>query len=97
MGKTNDLVFIFEYHSQLTDAERYRLLTLDGQKENDASSYRLTKSSKNLKAWVKDDRFFTSLDPTFWPRWFVQNMHCNASTPKAQKYQKRYFCQKIVH
>ena len=50
MGKTNDLVFVFEYHSQLTDAERYRVLTSDGQKESDASSYRLTKSSKIFKS-----------------------------------------------
>ena len=32
MEKTNDLEFVLEYYSQLTDAERYRLLTCDDPK-----------------------------------------------------------------
>ena len=32
MGVTNDLGFVLKHHLQLTDAERYRLLTSDGPK-----------------------------------------------------------------
>ena len=32
IGITNDLGFVLKHHSQLTDAERFRLLTSDGPK-----------------------------------------------------------------
>ena len=56
MGITNDLGFVLKHHSQLTDAERYRLLTSDGPKNVALDTVRQS-HRKFLKAWLKDDRF----------------------------------------
>ena len=57
MGITNDLGFVLKPHSQLTDAERYRLLTSDGPKNVALLSTVRQSRRKFLKAWLEDDRF----------------------------------------
>ena len=57
MGITNDLGFVFQHHSQLTDAERYRLLTSDGPKNVALLDTVRESRRKFLKAWLEDDRF----------------------------------------
>ena len=56
IGKTNDLGFALEYHSQLTDAERYGLLTSDGPKNVALFDIIRQNCRKFLKAWLEDDR-----------------------------------------
>ena len=57
MGKTNDLEFVLEYQSQLTDTERYRLLTYNGPKNVALLDTVRQNRRKFLKAWLEDDRF----------------------------------------
>ena len=57
MGITNDLGFVLKRNSQLTDAERYRLLTSDGPKNVALLDTVRESRRKFLKAWLEDDRF----------------------------------------
>ena len=57
MGITNDLEFVLKYHSQLTDAEKYKLLTPDGPKNVALLDTVRQSCRKFLKAWLEDDRF----------------------------------------
>ena len=57
MGITNDLGIVFEHHSQLTDAERYRLLTSNDPKNDVLLDTVRHSHCKFLKAWLEDDRF----------------------------------------
>ena len=54
---TNDFGFVLKHHSQLTDAERYKLLTSDGQKNVALLDTVRQSRRKFLKAWLEDDRF----------------------------------------
>ncbi|XP_077971366.1 zinc finger MYM-type protein 1-like [Styela clava] len=56
-GKTNDLGFILKKHTQLTDAERYRLLTSDGPKNVTILDTVRQSRRKFLKKWLDDNRF----------------------------------------
>ena len=57
MSITNNLEFVLKHHSQLTDAERYRLLTSDGPKNVALLDTVRQSCRKFLKAWLEDDRF----------------------------------------
>ena len=57
MGITNDFGFVLKYHSHLTDAERYRLLTSDGVQSLELLDTVRQSCLKFLKAWLEDDRF----------------------------------------
>ena len=61
IGITNDLGFVLKHHSQLTDAERYRLLTSDGPKNVALLDTVRQSRRKFLKAWLADDRFSSRL------------------------------------
>ncbi|XP_077975389.1 zinc finger MYM-type protein 1-like [Styela clava] len=56
-GKTNDLGFVLKKHTQLTDAERYRLLTSDGPKNVTILDTVRQSRRKFLKKWLDDNRF----------------------------------------
>ena len=49
---TNDLWFVLKHHSQLTDAEGYRLLTSDGTKNVALLDTARQSRRKFLKAWL---------------------------------------------
>ena len=57
MDITNDLGFVLKHHSQLTDAERYRLLTSDGPKNVALLDTVRQSRHKFLKTWLVDGRF----------------------------------------
>ena len=57
MGIASDLGFVLKHHSQLTDAERYRLLTSDGPKNVTLLDIFRQIRHKFLKTWLEDDRF----------------------------------------
>jgi len=56
IGKTNDLVFFLEHHSQFTDAERYRLPTSNGPKNAAVLDTDRQSCCKFLNIWLEDDR-----------------------------------------
>ena len=56
LGKTVDLGYVLEIHSQITDAERYRLLTSEGPQNILLDTIRQNRR-KFLKSWIQDDRF----------------------------------------
>ena len=61
IGITNDLGFVLKHHSQLADAERYRLLTSEGPKNVALLDTVRQSRRKFLKAWLEDDRFSSRL------------------------------------
>ena len=56
LGKTIDLGYVLEIHSQITDAERYRLLTSEGPRKVLLDTIRQNRC-EFLKSWLQDDRF----------------------------------------
>ena len=57
LGKTIDLGYVLEIHSQITDAEKYRLLTSEGPR-NVLLLDTIRQNRRNfLKSWLQDDRF----------------------------------------
>ena len=60
LGKTIDLGYVLEIYSQITDAERYRLLTSEGPRNILLDIIRQNRR-KFLKSWIQDDRFFNWL------------------------------------
>ena len=61
LGKTIDLGYVLEIHSQITDAERYRLLTSEGPRNVLLLDAIRQNCRKFLKSWLKDDKFFNWL------------------------------------
>ena len=57
LGKTIDLGYVLEIHSQITDAERYRLLTSEGPRNVLLLDTIRQNRRKFLKSWLQDDRF----------------------------------------
>ena len=57
LGKTIDLEYVLEIHSQITDAERYRLLTSEGPRNVLILDTIRQNRRKFLKSWLQDDRF----------------------------------------
>ena len=57
LGKTIDLGYVLEIHSQITDAERYRLLTSEGPRNVLLLDTIRKNRRKFLKSWLQDDRF----------------------------------------
>ena len=57
MGKTIDLGYVLEIHSQITDAERYRLLTSEGPRNVLFLDTIRQNRRKFLKSWLQDDSF----------------------------------------
>ena len=57
LGKTIDLGYVLEIHSQITDAERYRLLTSEGPRNVLILDTIRQNRRKFLKSWLQDDRF----------------------------------------
>ena len=58
LGKTIDLGYVLEIHSQITDAERYRLLTSESPRNVLLLDTIRQNRHKFLKSWLQDDRFF---------------------------------------
>ena len=52
-----DLEYVLEIHSQITDAERYRLLTSEGPRNILLFDTVRQNRLKFLKSWLQDDRF----------------------------------------
>ena len=57
LGKTINLEYVFEIHSQITNAERYRLLTSEGPRNVLLLDTIRQNCRKFLKSWLQDDRF----------------------------------------
>ena len=57
LGKTIDLGYVLEIHSQITDAERYRLLTSECPQNVLLLDTIRKNRRKFLKSWLQDDRF----------------------------------------
>ena len=57
MGKTIDLEYVLEIHSQITDAERYRLLTSEGPRNVLLLDTIRQNRRKFQKSWHQDDKF----------------------------------------
>ena len=57
LGKTIDLGYVLEIHSQITDAERYKLLTSVGPRNVLILDTIRQNRRKFLKSWLQDDRF----------------------------------------
>ena len=57
LGKTIDLGYVLEIHSQITDAESYRLLTSKGPQNVLLLDTIWQSRRKFLKSWLQDDRF----------------------------------------
>ena len=57
LGKTIDLGYVLKIHSQITDAERYRLLTSEGPRNVLLLDTIRQNRRKFLKSWLQDDRF----------------------------------------
>ena len=57
LGKTIDLGYVLEIYSQITDAERYRLLTSEGPRNVLLLDTIRQNRRKFLKSWLRDGRF----------------------------------------
>ena len=57
LGKTIDLGYVLEIHSQITDTERYRLLTSEGPRNVLLLDTIRQNRRKFLKSWLQDDKF----------------------------------------
>ena len=57
LGKTIDLGYVLEIHSQITDAKRYRLLSSEGPRNVLLLDTIRQNRSEFLKLWLQDDRF----------------------------------------
>ena len=57
LAKTIDFRYVLEIHSQITDAERYRLLTSEGSRNVLLLDTIRQNRRKFLKSWLHDDRF----------------------------------------
>ena len=57
LGKTIDLGYVLKIHSQITDAERYKLLTSEGPRNVLLLDTIRQNRRKFLKSWLQDDRF----------------------------------------
>ena len=58
LGKTIDLGYVLEIHSQITDAERYnRLLTSEGPRNVLLLDTIQQNRRKFMKSWLQNDRF----------------------------------------
>ena len=57
LGKTIDVGYVLEIHSQITDAERYRLLTSEGPRNVLLLDTIRKSRRKFLKSWLQGDRF----------------------------------------
>ena len=57
LGKTIDLGYVLEIHSQITDAERYRLLISESPRNVLLLDTIRQNLHKFLKLWLQDDRF----------------------------------------
>ena len=57
LGKTIDLGYVLEIHSQITDSERYRLFTSEGPRNVLLLDAIRQNRRKFLKSWIQDDRF----------------------------------------
>ena len=55
--ETIDIEYVLEYHSQITDVERYRLLTSEGLRNVLLLDTIRQNRRKFLKSWLQDDRF----------------------------------------
>ena len=57
LRKTIDLEYVLEIHSQITDVERYRLLTSEGSRHVLLLDTIRKNRRKFLKSWLQDDKF----------------------------------------
>ena len=105
LGNTIDLGYVLEIHSQITDAERYRLLTSEGPRNVLLLDTIRQNRRKFLKSWLQDERFSNWLVYTQLSGGgglcktciLMQNMHLDASASDTWQSCERCFRQKTLH